>query len=254
MDESKSYDYIIAGAGAAGLSLIWRLLNSSIPFSRILLVDQNLKPDNSKTWCFWSDDDLELSPFIKKKWPCLNVRTFESFIPSEKNCFDYFAVGSGLFSRSILDLCLKSDRVNMKEGHIDEIKGDDKSPEIVVNGVTYQSNYIFQSCFYNSLREPTYPLGQHFIGWDVETNEDQFDEKCATLMDFDTDFDRKGTAFMYVLPWSKRKALFEYTIFSPDIFLKSTGYRKVIIILCGKNRASFPWKTVLQIPGMPGEF
>lgn len=238
MDKSNSYDYIIAGAGAAGLSLIWCLLDSSTPFSRILLVDQNLNPDNSKTWCFWSDDAPELSPFIKNRWSCLKVRTAKSFIRSEKNSYDYFAVGSGSFSQSILDLCRRSDRVDMIEGHIDEIKGDDQLPQISVNGTGYRGSYIFQSCFYSSLKEPTYPLGQHFVGWDVETTEDLFDENCATLMDFDTGFDRKGTAFMYILPWSKRKALFEYTIFSPDKEEESFYEQKIEKYLFEEHRLS----------------
>jgi len=57
---------------------------------------------------------------------------------------------------------------------------------------------------------------QHFRGWTIETEEDRFDPGNAVLMDFRTGQD-VGTCFLYVLPFSKRKALVEYTVFSESV-------------------------------------
>ncbi|HLT52021.1 MAG TPA: lycopene cyclase family protein, partial [Arenibacter sp.] len=50
----STYDYIIIGAGAAGLLLADGL--GKDPFFRnrsILLLDRDLKQKNDRTWCFW---------------------------------------------------------------------------------------------------------------------------------------------------------------------------------------------------------
>lgn len=56
---------------------------------------------------------------------------------------------------------------------------------------------------------------QHFKGWLIETDEDSFDDRTATFMDFR--IDQQGeTRFIYVLPYSKNRALIEATIFSKE--------------------------------------
>ena len=54
---------------------------------------------------------------------------------------------------------------------------------------------------------------QHFEGWFIETEEDFFNTNEATFMDFSIK-QNSNTRFMYVLPFSKREALIEYTLFS----------------------------------------
>ncbi|MEJ0032902.1 MAG: hypothetical protein WDO15_22180 [Bacteroidota bacterium] len=52
------YDYIISGAGCAGLTLLMRMIESG-KFSdkKIMVVDRDLKPRNDRTWCFWEKED-----------------------------------------------------------------------------------------------------------------------------------------------------------------------------------------------------
>ena len=98
----------------------------------------------------------------------------------------------------------------------------------VENGVFKQSKNVYQSAFvfdsrfnYPELKSQTkYPvLQQHFIGWFVETEEDVFDELTPKFMDFTVE-QRGNTRFMYVLPFSKNKALVEYTLFSAEPLAK----------------------------------
>jgi lycopene beta-cyclase len=47
------YNYIIAGAGAAGLSLFMRLLQApALQQQSVLIIDQQTKNSNDRTWCF----------------------------------------------------------------------------------------------------------------------------------------------------------------------------------------------------------
>ena len=48
------YDYIIIGAGAAGLMLANAIANDSyFQDKTVLLLDKDPKNSNDRTWCFW---------------------------------------------------------------------------------------------------------------------------------------------------------------------------------------------------------
>ena len=73
-------------------------------------------------------------------------------------------------------------------------------------------------------------LLQHFTGWVIETEHDAFDPTIPTLMDFRVPQppprDMRGdTRFVYVMPFSPRRALVEYTVFSPAQLNDDNDYR-----------------------------
>lgn len=57
---------------------------------------------------------------------------------------------------------------------------------------------------------------QHFKGWFIETETDIFNPDNFTMMDFRKTWNN-STSFTYVLPFSKRTALVEFTFFTPEI-------------------------------------
>jgi lycopene beta-cyclase len=63
-------------------------------------------------------------------------------------------------------------------------------------------------------------LLQHFVGWEVATDTDVFDPAVVEFMDFRGE-QHQEARFIYVLPFSKRKALVEYTLFSETPLAKS---------------------------------
>jgi lycopene beta-cyclase len=76
---------------------------------------------------------------------------------------------------------------------------------------------IFNSVFLPLIqKKEKFYLLQHFKGWVIETPDNFFNEKQATLMDFRVS-QSKGTTFVYVLPLSPKKALVEFTLFSETL-------------------------------------
>jgi hypothetical protein len=55
----EAYEFVILGAGCAGLSLCHYLLEEGID-APILIVDRRASFDDDRTWCFW---DVEPTPF-----------------------------------------------------------------------------------------------------------------------------------------------------------------------------------------------
>ncbi|HEY1022191.1 MAG TPA: lycopene cyclase family protein, partial [Flavisolibacter sp.] len=66
------YDYIIAGAGCAGLSLAMHMLHEEgLQAKRMLLVDEAPKQHNDRTWCFWEKEAGLFEPVVCKQWDTL---------------------------------------------------------------------------------------------------------------------------------------------------------------------------------------
>jgi hypothetical protein len=66
--EMNSYDYIIAGAGCAGLSLAYHISKSSLQNKSILLIDKASKTENDRTWCFWEKEPNLFENIVYRKW------------------------------------------------------------------------------------------------------------------------------------------------------------------------------------------
>ena len=63
------YDYIIAGAGCAGLSLAVHMIHSGkFNDKKILIVDKEEKNKNDRTWCFWEKERGLFEPVVCQKW------------------------------------------------------------------------------------------------------------------------------------------------------------------------------------------
>ena len=67
----NNYDYIIIGAGCAGLSLAYRLLNKSHTVCIIESSDDINK--RNKLWSFWDTYETPFNHLIKKKWKNLLI-------------------------------------------------------------------------------------------------------------------------------------------------------------------------------------
>jgi len=69
MQAFRSYDYVIAGAGCAGMSLLMRLISNGLTSGkRILLIDRDKKKKNDRTWCFWEKGEGFFEPVVYRKW------------------------------------------------------------------------------------------------------------------------------------------------------------------------------------------
>ncbi|MFW6157395.1 MAG: lycopene cyclase family protein [Balneolaceae bacterium] len=213
----RQYDYIIAGAGAAGLSLAYYLAKSAINDSKVLIVDRDFSPLADKTWCFWHPGEPPLQPLIKKSWKKIRVAYRESVRQQQLGHHTYACIASQTFQRELLQFIEENSSFELLKAPADRFENTADSAVLIADGKAYSASYIFQSCFppRHDPGQVHYPLVQHFLGWDLSADVNLFDPNTLTLMDFDEQFG-EGIAFMYVLPWSQRKALLEYTIFSPE--------------------------------------
>ena len=73
MNDYKKYDYIIAGSGCSGMSLLYRILKDPVLKSKkILVIDNTKKLTNDRTYCYWEKKDGIFESIVTHRWKSLN--------------------------------------------------------------------------------------------------------------------------------------------------------------------------------------
>lgn len=222
--QTPQFDYLILGAGLSGLLLAKSLVSDSY-FSdkRILIIDNSDKTKNDRTWCFWSENTIPWDSIISKKWNLVKFKSasYDKNIPLKN--YSYNKVEGIDFYKESLALLQDSEQVSFKTENFKELTETEISVKVVTDQNVYFANKVFNSILppERLKNQKSFPvLQQHFIGWEVKTQEPVFNPEIATLMDFS--IEQKGnTRFMYVLPTSTKTALVEYTLFSKDLLPNS---------------------------------
>jgi lycopene beta-cyclase len=229
------YDFIMAGAGCAGLSLAMHLVASGkFRDKEILLADRDAKLSNDRTWCFWEKDQGVFEPVVFRQWQQLSFHSPGFSSPLSIAPYHYKMIRGIDFYEYCRKQMEAEPNVHFLKGNIEELRGG-QEPGIKVNGTWYEAGFVFNSILLEKpvLRKKEWWLLQHFKGWVIETPEAVFDPSAATLMDFRIE-QKQGTAFCYVLPFSTRQALVEYTLFTPAL-LKPEDYDEGLRSYIGKQ-------------------
>jgi len=203
--------------------MLWYLLKSeTLSNKKILLLDISLKPADDKTWCFWEDVTLPQKDLIFHSWDTLLVRAFNNTYSETLSRYRYNCMRSLDYSRSILDMARNHTNVDLLEAEIHGFDSADETGIVQTNKGCFSADWIFQSVLKPTEingKKANIKLKQHFMGLEIESNKPVFDPDKVVLMDFDIP-QNNGVSFFYVLPFSKSKALVEYTLFTANILTK----------------------------------
>lgn len=221
---SDDADVLIVGAGCAGLSLAWQLVERGLAGRRMLLIDPRTEYGRDRTWCFF---DVVPHPFdaqISHRWSRWRVRSARDvpWVERESPGLRYAHLPSDAFYARVLERLEEEPNVELRlgtsvdaiadEGHHVEVHCDDG--EVVRARLAFDSRPPRLTALSEPGREVS--LLQHFAGWEIEVPEDRFDPDLATLMDFGVP-QVGGVHFFYVLPLSPRRALVEATWFGTHV-------------------------------------
>ena len=129
---------------------------------------------------------------------------------------------SGVFYDKLWNFINTKNNIRFIEDTVVNIEGSEDGAIVETLKSKYFTTKLLNSIDLNKkyTLQKKYPvLLQHFCGWFIETDKISFDDSTATFMDFTVD-QKRNTRFMYVLPISPNKALFEYTLFSKEVLTK----------------------------------
>jgi lycopene beta-cyclase len=215
MIDEKKYDYTIAGMGCAGLSLALALRKSDLLFTKVLLIDKDLKNKNDRTWCFWTKEKNNwFENIVFNRWDKFSFKSNGVEMEIDLFPYNYLMVrGIDFYNYCLSEL--KSDaRFEIITDEIISLNSEKDFALLKTKNTTYTASYIFNSAFRNlNVKSNHINYVQHFKGWIIETELDSFNVKCPVFMDFNVE-QHHDCRFVYTIPLTEKTALIEYTGFS----------------------------------------
>ena len=226
----KHFDYIFTGTGLSALMTVYKMvLSGKFREKNILLIDEETKKANDRTWCFWAKEEMIWEKSISKKWDSALFANKNFHRDLDLKPYQYNKVKGLDFYNQVFDLISKQENITFLNQKVLEIEESENIILIQTAAESFSCSKLFNS-IYNKQKvenQSKYPvLQQHFIGWFIKSEQTVFNPEQTTFMDFSVE--QKGnTRFMYVLPTSRTEALLEYTLFSHN-HLKTEEYETEI--------------------------
>ena len=218
----QHYHYIFTGSGLSALMTVYELLLSGkFDGKSILLIDENTKKVNDRTWCFWDENNL-FDEIVSKKWNQAVFANKKFNRVLELSPYQYKKINGLDFYELVFKKISEHKNIHFLNQKIVDFTELGNHCVVKTEQETFTCNKIFNSIYNPEVvkAQTKFPLiQQHFVGWFIKSKEAVFTPNCATFMDFSVE--QKGnTRFMYVLPTSENEALLEYTLFSKHLLSK----------------------------------
>ncbi len=213
----KKYDFIVAGGGMAGLSLLHYLGQTHLRDRSILLIDRAVKNQNDRTWCFWERGSGSFEEILFRTWETVDFfgTTFSGPLQLE----DYrYKMLRGIdfyeFTRKSLALL---PNLEIRQATIDRIKETPQGGFVIADGEPLLADVVFDSTYALKQDLPQHHnLLQHFKGWVITADRSCFDPQRPRIMDYRVE-QHGDCRFLYVLPFDEHTALVEFTLFNQQL-------------------------------------
>lgn len=183
---------------------------------RLLIIDQEEKVSNDRTWCFWSKGNHSFQDLVFHSWPRVTFADEKGIVRSGMSGYQYHLIRGIDFYQSVKAELEKNPNVTFLTDRIENISDTENGAEVQTQQQSFTADLVLSSIFQRpiqALHPNSYNLIQHFKGWWIETENPQFDKDEVRLMDFA--IPQVGECrFMYILPVSPTRALIEFTVFS----------------------------------------
>ena len=229
---SNPSDLIILGGGCAGLSLGRNLAKQGEASPRTLILEGGKEYANDRTWCFWGGFGADSEKLASHRWESFSITTAKNLMTRSCKENPYLMVASKDFYKDALGVIAQASRITLKmenivsgeilkrdgQWHVETPTGVYTAPRIVDTRPKVPKSGALQPL-----------LWQSFLGEEITTEEEIFDPGCAELMDFSGSSSER-ILFLYVLPFSKREALVEATVFGPERRARQTTTSRVLLL------------------------
>jgi lycopene beta-cyclase len=216
-------DYLFAGTGLAALLTAATLADAhKLAGKKVVFIEAESHKGNDRTWCFW-DTQPTFPELVVKKWDFAQVNDADTLRRFSMAPLHYFLMRSGSFYDSLRYKLAALPGVQFITAPIQTVNDTGTEVEVQTADGLWVANKVFSSLY--TPPEPSsqqqFPLiHQHFVGWFIETDKAAFDPNTVGFMDFSVP-QQGNTRFMYVLPFTDKKALVEYTLFSQELLPKA---------------------------------
>jgi lycopene beta-cyclase len=209
------WDIVIVGGGLAGLSLAVELAQPGFSHLRVLVLEKRSHYQRDRTWSYWAAQPHRYTHLERKRWRAWRVsfNGQQALQKAESNAaLAYCSMDADAFYAYAQAVIAAAPHVQLQMGvSVSDVRDGSVQTVLLADGSSLSSAWVMDA---RPLGSPqAYSLCQHFMGWEIETPADCFDDSTVELMDFQPT--SKGLHFLYVLPYGPRQALIETTWMSP---------------------------------------
>ena len=196
------YDYIIKGAGCAGLSIAYYLNDSgALENNTLAIIENRANYERDKTWSFWKTNKHDFEDCVIKSWKQFELINGNNKVNVACKNYPYQTIDSKLYYNKILSEIKKNSNIYFHTS-------DDK--------VDLNEGIFFNSVYNKDRKQKKSKIfWQHFYGMEIEINKNIFENNKFCLMDF-KNTQNDNIHFFYILPFSNKKALIESTWISKE--------------------------------------
>ncbi|MBH8560233.1 lycopene cyclase family protein [Hymenobacter negativus] len=219
------YDYLIVGGGAAGLSLAYHVAQEPrLALKKVLIIEPEAKTQNDRTWSFWADEPSMFDGIVAHEWRKIAFRSpgFERVLDLGR--YRYKTINGLDYYRFVQQALANNPQFTWVRATVTSLENANGGVRVRSSKGDFRARYAFDSRPPDlaQLKQPEKHryLLQHFVGWEIEADTDVFDPTTVEFMDF-RGAQQHEARFIYVLPFSNRKALIEYTLFSENVLPKA---------------------------------
>lgn len=211
-------ELLILGGGCAGLSLARDLAahGQHCPSTRI--VEQRVRYENDRTWCFWGDDEIPGVHLAQHHWSQVELRAHQRTVVFNCGAQRYRMISGLQFYEDALQRIAACGQVHLETGvhTISEPSHVDGMWQIETSAGLRRARRLIDTRAINASGEQHAApiLWQSFYGQEIVCEDAPFDPSTVMLMDFIEGCSDRIT-FIYVLPLSSTRALIEVTVFGP---------------------------------------
>lgn len=215
-------DVLIVGAGCAGLSLAVHVVQtarrSGRRCPRILLLEPRAAYRRDRTWCGWKvGPQHPFAAAVSHRWTRWAVQDGRRRVVRGSTRHPYEHVAADVFYAVAQAELATVPQATLRLGvtvHALEDRGGfvvaETSAGAVRAAVAFDSRPAVAE---RATGVEEVELLQNFVGWEVDAGRAVFDAEVAEVMDFAVS-QARGLHFMYVLPFTPRRALVEATYFT----------------------------------------
>jgi lycopene beta-cyclase len=210
-------DILILGGGCAGLSLALRLAADGENCPTTVILESRSHYSNDRTWCFWDDGSAHLRELVQHRWPMVTLAHGGRRVRVDCQTIPYAMIPAENFYAHATKKLAETARVAlaMNEPVLGEPRKESGLWRVETRFGLRWAKLLVDT---RPQREPARGaavLWQSFCGQEIECEADRFDPGVAGLMDFSPSRNGRIT-FLYLLPFSPRRALVEVTVLAPD--------------------------------------
>ena len=215
------YDIIVIGAGLSSLMFLSKMVSNKSKLS-ILVLEQKDSIVRNQSFCVWEGPGLiniekEFKLKAKHRWDKVLIENNRKKIKKDIHPYHYVC-HDGHTTLKKLSRQIKGRVKILYATKVTGVHEMDKKIQVNSSEGNFYSKYIVDSrpkIEKNEIKSAY--IQQAFIGSEIEVKSNYFNKYEATIMSFSKN--KKETEFIYQLPFTKKRALVETTLFSksPDL-------------------------------------